>query len=276
MWRDGCAGGLPTLRVIDEKGIAVESYRYAPFGEQIASKRPHNLHGQQGFVGGIHESNDLVYLKHRYYNPRIGRFYQPDPVTFLSGGMGQINRYQYGWNDPLTFKDPSGLNPEYNFNIGMYLPALPQTAVDFSAGLGDSILFGYGDNLRSQLNIDGGVNRNSAAYSNGETASLLMGTAGTSRATYVLASKALSRSRNERVLTSGSNVRNFLKRWTGPALVSKTERAKIKTFTEHVGKKGFEQAALGLGRTRESYNKALIPLSLGQGARLNTMEHEHD
>lgn len=98
-----------TLRVVDAKGIAVESYRYAPFGEQLTSKRPHNLHGQQGFVGGIHESNDLVYLKHRYYNPRIGRFYQPDPVTFLSGGMGQINRYQYGWNDPLTFKDPSGM-----------------------------------------------------------------------------------------------------------------------------------------------------------------------
>ena len=38
----------------------------------------------------------------------MGRFYQPDPITFLSGGHGQTNRYQYGWNDSYTFSDPNG------------------------------------------------------------------------------------------------------------------------------------------------------------------------
>ena len=98
-----------TLRTVDEKGIAVAVYRYAPFGEQLQSKKPANLKDQVGFVGGIHEQQDLVYLKHRYYNPLIGRFYQPDPIGFIPGGAGQINHYQYGGNDTYTFKDPSGL-----------------------------------------------------------------------------------------------------------------------------------------------------------------------
>lgn len=101
------ADGSP-LRVVDEKGNTVAAYRYSPFGESLAQKKPVRQVGPSRFVGGIEESNDLVYLKHRYYNPRIGRFYQPDPINFLAGGVGQTNRYQYGWNDPATYKDPNG------------------------------------------------------------------------------------------------------------------------------------------------------------------------
>lgn len=110
-----------TLRTVDEQGITVAAYRYSPFGEQLQSKKPANLKDQVGFVGGIHEQPDLVYLKQRYYNPTIGRFYQPDPVTFLEKGAGQINRYQYGWNDPFRFKDSSGLSvePEPDTNVIM-------------------------------------------------------------------------------------------------------------------------------------------------------------
>ena len=48
------------------------------------------------------------YLKQCHYNPVLGRFYQPDPVTFIMKGHGQTNRYQYGWNDTYTFSDPTG------------------------------------------------------------------------------------------------------------------------------------------------------------------------
>lgn len=100
------------LRTVDDKGVAVTIYRYSPFGEQLQQKKPANLKAQTGFVGGIHDQQDLVYLKQRYYNPTLGRFYQPDTVTFLQGGTGQINRYQYGWNDPYSFRDPSGATSE--------------------------------------------------------------------------------------------------------------------------------------------------------------------
>nr|WP_228144365.1 RHS repeat-associated core domain-containing protein [Acinetobacter genomosp. 33YU] len=97
-----------TLKVINEQGIVSQSYQYAPFGQQLQLKKPNNLKNPQAFVGGVQDANDLVYLKQRHYNPILGRFYQPDPVTFISGGHGQTNRYQYGWNDSYTFSDSSG------------------------------------------------------------------------------------------------------------------------------------------------------------------------
>ena len=41
---------------------------------------------------------------------------------------------------------------------------LPQGVVDFSAGLGDGIFLGYGDELRDLLGIDGGIDPASDEY----------------------------------------------------------------------------------------------------------------
>ncbi|ENW81670.1 hypothetical protein F909_01354 [Acinetobacter sp. ANC 3929] len=97
-----------TLKVINEQGIVTQSYQYAPFGQQLQLKKPSNLKNPNAFLGGVQDAGDLVYLKQRHYNPVLGRFYQPDPVTFLSKGHGQTNRYQYGWNDTYHFTDANG------------------------------------------------------------------------------------------------------------------------------------------------------------------------
>lgn len=97
-----------TLKVINEQGIVSQSYQYAPFGQQLQLKKPSNLKNPNAFVGGVQDAGDLVYLKQRHYNPVLGRFYQPDQITFISGGHGQTNRYQYGWNDTYSFSDPNG------------------------------------------------------------------------------------------------------------------------------------------------------------------------
>ncbi len=60
--------------------------------------------------------------------------------------------------------------------------------MDFSAGLGDALLLGFGDELRDLLGIDG-VNRCSEAYGLGEIASLA---AGTGRLAYAGAAKGIS------------------------------------------------------------------------------------
>lgn len=99
------------MRVITPEGFVVAKYRYAPMGEQLADKAAAGKSARPAFVGGLGESQDLVYLKHRYYNPLLGRFYQPDPVTFLSGGSTQVNRYVYGLNDSYTYSDADGRCP---------------------------------------------------------------------------------------------------------------------------------------------------------------------
>ena len=47
----------------------------------------------------------LYHTGARYYDPRLGRFLQPDPI----GQAGGVNLYAYVGNDPLNGTDPSGL-----------------------------------------------------------------------------------------------------------------------------------------------------------------------
>ena len=50
----------------------------------------------------------LYYYRARDYDPVTGRFLQEDPIWFDSGDM---NVYRYTWNNPLMWRDRSGLSP---------------------------------------------------------------------------------------------------------------------------------------------------------------------
>ena len=126
-----------------------QSYQYAPFGQQLQYKKPSNLKNPDAFVGGVQNADDLVYLKQRHYNPVIGRFYQPDPVTFIMKGHGQTNRYQYGWNDSYSFKDPSGQSPLFLIPLGIWASDnlrsdTPNANNAPPSGIGDAALMRYG------------------------------------------------------------------------------------------------------------------------------------
>jgi uncharacterized protein RhaS with RHS repeats len=51
---------------------------------------------------------DLIYLRHRAYNPADGRFMQPDPTGYGDG----MNMYAYVGGDPVNFTDPLGLKKD--------------------------------------------------------------------------------------------------------------------------------------------------------------------
>ncbi|MDZ7925471.1 MAG: RHS repeat-associated core domain-containing protein [Marinagarivorans sp.] len=83
---------------------------YHPYGEERIDT------GQR--VGMNQRERDadsgLVYMGARYYDPLIGRFLSPDPVSVLASAENNpmmINRYAYGNNNPLTFHDPDGRSP---------------------------------------------------------------------------------------------------------------------------------------------------------------------
>lgn len=50
----------------------------------------------------------LYYMRARYYDPASGRFSSEDPIG-LAGG---INPYVYAGNNPVTYRDPSGVSTE--------------------------------------------------------------------------------------------------------------------------------------------------------------------
>jgi hypothetical protein len=93
-------------------------------------------------------------------------------------------------NDPVNKIDPLGLMylEDYDRLVINELPLMPQELVDYSAGLGDALLLGFGDNLRDALDI-GGVNRCSTAYRYGGLTSFAVGS---SRLAYAAVAKGYS------------------------------------------------------------------------------------
>jgi RHS repeat-associated protein len=54
----------------------------------------------------------LDYAVNRFYNPKLGRFLQPDPLGIAAidaNDSQSLNLYTYAQNDPINNLDPSGL-----------------------------------------------------------------------------------------------------------------------------------------------------------------------
>lgn len=52
----------------------------------------------------------MIFLRARYYNPILGRFFQHDPWSGDTGIPSTLNPYLYGFNNPIQYTDPSGEN----------------------------------------------------------------------------------------------------------------------------------------------------------------------
>ena len=94
-----------TTRVL-QSGSSKEEYAYNAFGEQISSSgtadNPYRYCGEY-----VDNETGLIYLRNRYYDPRIGRFFSEDPAK--SG----LNWYVYCDNNPITRIDIGGLEWGY-------------------------------------------------------------------------------------------------------------------------------------------------------------------
>ncbi|MFK5970989.1 MAG: RHS repeat-associated core domain-containing protein [Candidatus Marithrix sp.] len=96
-------------------GQITENFQYSPYGLLLsgdASKTPFLFNGMYGVMT---DSNNLYYMRARFYSPDIRRFVNRDVLLgdVLLGDVvsGQtLNRYVFVTGRPVSFVDPFGLN----------------------------------------------------------------------------------------------------------------------------------------------------------------------
>jgi RHS repeat-associated protein len=91
---------LGSVVATSSAGSIVNQYSYMPWGESAA------LSSGFGYAGYRYDAETgLYYVRARYYDPRLGRFLEPDPLGQAPG----LNIYAYTGGDPLNLTDPLGL-----------------------------------------------------------------------------------------------------------------------------------------------------------------------
>lgn len=94
---------------------------YGPWGESTESNEPdrtaagmNRWHGVDVCAGsnGATSCNltRMYQMGPRMYDAGLGRFLQRDPLV-LPRSAARVNPYQYAWNDPISYGDPSGYDP---------------------------------------------------------------------------------------------------------------------------------------------------------------------
>lgn len=104
------------VAVANAAGVPLTQYAYLPFGDSSPSAAAiSDCYGSTcgsmagtgfGYVGYRYDhETGLYHTGARYYDPRLARFLQMDPI----GQAGGLNLYAYVDNDPLNLVDPTGL-----------------------------------------------------------------------------------------------------------------------------------------------------------------------
>lgn len=137
----------------DESGNLLWRESYRPYGDRMLKPVAANtqwFHGKQ-----LDPDTGMEDFGARNYDPIIGRFLSIDPVDFGDKDIHSFNRYAYGNNNPLRYKDPDGRAPrdpgEAAFGFGFGLAMSPE-----SVALQRQAEMSVG-NVRAAIGMDLGV-----------------------------------------------------------------------------------------------------------------------
>ena len=102
------------IALTDSEQTVARTYDYSPFGVLTGGSDNADLGNadRSRFKGALWSGPavDVYYMRHRWYEPKTGRFLSEDPLG-LGGG---VNQYTYALDDPINHKDPRGLDVCFN------------------------------------------------------------------------------------------------------------------------------------------------------------------
>jgi RHS repeat-associated protein len=115
------ADHLSSVRLMtNQAGVQVRGYDYAPYGTVIGSSgTTSNNRGWGGHRTDEANEGALVYMNARYYDPKLGRFISADPIVPDEKNPQALNRYSFGYNNPISNIDPTGHAPIIAAVIGV-------------------------------------------------------------------------------------------------------------------------------------------------------------
>ncbi|MCL2841012.1 MAG: RHS repeat-associated core domain-containing protein, partial [Defluviitaleaceae bacterium] len=141
---------------VDNGGGILHTYQYSAFG--VEQSPDENNTNPFRFAGEYYDwETGTYYLRARHFNPRTGRFSQPDPFwnvhNMQNGAIGgrnpnswtimqSANLYVFTLNDPVNFIDPSGL---------FAIPAIPLAVLLALAAAGTGAIAYYSTNVAPVL-----------------------------------------------------------------------------------------------------------------------------
>ena len=98
------------VSLVAPSGSITANFTYEPYGTSSQSGADDTSYR---YTGRPMDTSTLLYYRNRYYNPRTSRFISEDPIG-LAGGY---NLYAYVGGDPVSRRDPRGLD---NPGMGPY------------------------------------------------------------------------------------------------------------------------------------------------------------
>ena len=93
------------IAATDAGGITVSTLSYDVFGK-VFSQSGESL--RYGYTGRPMDGTGLQYNRARYYDKAIGRWNRQDDYRGEMSVPASLHRYQYVFNNPVNYSDPSG------------------------------------------------------------------------------------------------------------------------------------------------------------------------
>nr|WP_245891221.1 DNRLRE domain-containing protein [Desmospora activa] len=95
------------IALTESTGTEVAKYEYDAFGNLL--KETGSIENPYRYAGYRYDKESgLYYLQNRYYNSQVGRFLSRDSFIGFEIQPISLNRYTYGYNNPIINVDPDG------------------------------------------------------------------------------------------------------------------------------------------------------------------------
>jgi RHS repeat-associated protein len=151
------------IGLVDGNENRVSRIIYDGFGEVKSGDDGTSLGGDFRFQGQwLETESGLYYMRARDYDAKTGLFLSRDAVDVQEQGVEAFNPYQFAYNNPLIYSDPTGLISISELNAAQVISDIldslkiqaPRWAIDEAKGIVTDVLLGT---LRQLIPLSGAL-----------------------------------------------------------------------------------------------------------------------